>query len=357
MNRRLASRLVGVVVLTVAVGVFATESKAGWGSYGYSFYGAPYATWTVGYGGWAGYDYGTACGGYGCYDPCCPPYRPGLLTRIADCWRSHRYARWAGCYRPLWRVGWGCCDPCCDPCCNVCGCDPCGCDSCGSTMSWEAGKVYDVVPESEATPAGPTPMEPEGAAPANPPADSDLPSVMPEQSTSNQVGNAILTVQVPQNTKIYVNGVPTKSTGSMRRYVSRNLTRGFDYTYEVRAESIANGQRSVQTKTVHLRAGQMAELAFDAASSSSTVETALTVNVPGDAKVYLAGSEAPGKGIQRTFRTTKLAAGDAWKDYVVRVEVKRDGRTLNQEKKITLNAGDSRDLTFQFEVDRLADAR
>ena len=116
-----------------------------------------------------------------------------------------------------------------------------------------------------------------------------------------------------------------------------------------------DGQRTVQTKTIHLQAGQTAELAFDT-STATELETSLTVNVPGDAKVYLAGNTAPGKGIQRTFKTTKLSAGDAWKGYLVRVEVERDGKTLSQEKTITLNAGDSRALTFEFGVDRLASA-
>jgi uncharacterized protein (TIGR03000 family) len=355
MNRTKATRLVGVVVLSAALLAVTAESSAGWGTGygGYSFSAVPYSTWTVGYSSFAGYDYPVTSWGYGCYDSCWGVYRPGLLARMADCWRTRRAARWSGCWWPRYHVAWRGV-ACCDPCCVVCGCDPCGCDPCCGT-TWQSEKVYDVVPGWEPPPAGPTPGEPETEMPSSemPLDDSDLPSVLPEQQTGHRLGNAILTVQVPQGTQIFVNGVRTTSQGTVRRYVSRDLTPGYQYTYEVRAESHQAGRPTTQTKTVHLRAGQSAELVFDA-TDRSAIETALTVNVPSDARVFLAGNKAPGTGLQRTYRTTRLTAGDAWKDYLVRVEVDRDGKTMSQEKNITLQAGDRQDLTFHFELDRLA---
>jgi uncharacterized protein (TIGR03000 family) len=219
------------------------------------------------------------------------------------------------------------------------------------------GEVYDTmeVPSEEPTTA---PIPPRAPAPATPelPADPALPSVLPEQQTSHRLGNALLTVQVPEGTRVFVNGVPTKSTGMVRRYVSRNLAPGYHYTYEVRAEANIDGKPVVETKTVHMRAGQTAKLAFDVIGQTN-VETALTLNVPRDAKVFLAGNEAPGTGIQRTFRTTKLSQGNSWTDYAIRVQVDRNGKTMTKEQTITLQAGDSRALTFQFGVDRLASAR
>lgn len=168
--------------------------------------------------------------------------------------------------------------------------------------------------------------------------------------------SALLTVSVPNGARILVNGVATRSTGDVRRYVSRNLTPGFDYTYEVKAEMLIDGKPVVQSKTVQLRAGQTARLAFDAMDSTA-VETALTLHVPADAKVYLAGNETRGSGLVRTFRTTKLADGQTWSDYMVRVVVNENGEDRVKEEMITLRAGDQRALTFDFNIDKVASAR
>ncbi len=143
---------------------------------------------------------------------------------------------------------------------------------------------------------------PREATPADP--------VVPDQQTSIYNGSALLTVAVPEGTRILVNGMPTQSTGAQRRYVSRNLLPGFAYTYEVKAEMTVDGRPVTQLKTVQLRAGEQAELAFHD-SAGASLETALTVHVPADAQVYLAGNETRGSGTVRTFRTTKLAPGAA----------------------------------------------
>ena len=189
--------------------------------------------------------------------------------------------------------------------------------------------------------------------PANPPA-ADPTVPMPETQTSNSVNGALLTVNVPNQARVVVNGIPTRSKGSQRRYVSKGLTPGFSYTYEVKAEANVDGKPVVQTKTVQLRAGEQANLAFDFAAPS-TVETSLTLHVPEDAKVYLAGNETKGNGPIRTFRTTRLADGKSWNDYAIRVVV--DEQNLSKEKVITLQAGDERELTFDFDVDKVAAAR
>ena len=175
----------------------------------------------------------------------------------------------------------------------------------------------------------------------------------PPASTSIQRADGMLAVNVPEDAKIYVNGNATSSTGSERQYVSRELQRGFNYTYEVKAEVVRDGQTIEQVKTVNLRAGQTAELAFDFAAADN-VETSLTVNVPADAKVFLAGNPTNAKGETRVFRTTGLAGGKAWDDYIVRVEFERDGEQVIEEKTITLKAGESQELTFAGQAERVA---
>jgi uncharacterized protein (TIGR03000 family) len=183
---------------------------------------------------------------------------------------------------------------------------------------------------------------------------SDLPT--PEKQTSLTVDSALLTINVPVDARVLVNGMPTRSTGDLRRYVSRNLNPGFDYSYEVTAEANIDGKAVTQTKMVHLRAGDRVELAFDL-RTREPVETGLTIHVPSDARVFLAGNETRGNGPVRTFRTTKIDGGKAWSMYAVKVTVVRDGEDLTKEKTITLRAGDQAELTFDFEVDKVADAR
>lgn len=167
-------------------------------------------------------------------------------------------------------------------------------------------------------------------------------------------GEALLSVQVPESAQIYVNGRPTTSSGSHRQYLSRGLDQGMSYTYEVRAEATINGQKVEQTKTVKLQAGDTADLAFDLAARP---ETSLTLRVPSDARVILAGKETKGTGEVRVFRTTSLEAGEQWSDYAIRVVVDRDGETLVREETISLTAGESQTLDVQFDAPKIASAR
>lgn len=292
--------------------------------------------------GWGGYTYSyfdADC----CWPTCGVVYQPyvvrpitpvrTLLSGIANRWRAHHYTYYWG-----WG-GWGCCDCCC----AVCGCAVIDC-GCGSVVS--PGVIYEsptIVPET-----GPTP--------ANPPSNPSDELYRPGSESRLAPQSAMLTVRVPQQARIYVNGVETRSTGDLRRYVSRDLAPGYQYTYEVTAEAVVDGQPVTSTKTVQLRAGEQTELAFDLRATKQ-LETALTVHVPADAQVYLAGNATRGTGPVRTFRTTQLPAGEAWSDYVVRVVVDRNGEQLDREAQITLRAGDRQELTFDFNMDKVASAR
>jgi uncharacterized protein (TIGR03000 family) len=180
----------------------------------------------------------------------------------------------------------------------------------------------------------------------------DLPGPADEAAAAR--GEALLAVQVPASARIYVNGRQTTSTGAYRQYLSRGLSSGMSYTYEVRAEAVIDGQQVEQTKTVKLHAGETANLAFDLASRP---ETSLTLRVPADARVILAGNETNGKGEVRVFRTTSLGSGEEWSDYQIRVLVERDGETQVHEETISLKAGDSRTLDVGLDTPKIAAAR
>jgi uncharacterized protein (TIGR03000 family) len=187
---------------------------------------------------------------------------------------------------------------------------------------------------------------------------------MPAPGTSTSRGidstTAALTVSVPAEAKILVNGRETKATGTLRRYVSRGLQPGYNYTYEIKAELVREGQTLTETKNITVGAGETADVnfAFEPAGQDpvarAPVKTTLILRVPADAKVFLAGRETSSTGEVREFATTKLAEGAAWAQYPVRVEVQVDGRTVTHEETVSLAAGESREVTIDLGSTQLA---
>ena len=177
-----------------------------------------------------------------------------------------------------------------------------------------------------------------------------------------RANSGTLTVSVPTDAKVFVNDAATSSAGSNRRYVSRGLSPGRTYTYTVRVEFERDGEMVTETKTAQLSAGDNAELSFDAAASEeqqladTPVDTKLTLNVPADAKVFLAGNETRLTGSERTYTTKNMTAGQEWPSYKIRVAIEREGQVLDQERTITLTAGENHELAFDFDMDKLASA-
>ena len=74
--------------------------------------------------------------------------------------------------------------------------------------------------------------------------------------------SAVLTVWVPYDAKVTVNGRLTKSVGSRRQFVSFGLQSGLSYKYVVKAEVVREGQTVEDTRTINLTAGQIDSVAF-----------------------------------------------------------------------------------------------
>ena len=82
-----------------------------------------------------------------------------------------------------------------------------------------------------------------------------------------------------------------------------------------------------------------------------------TVRVPANAKVFLAGNPTKAQGEVSVFRTTSLTSGSRWSDYTIKVELEKEGKTITREEKISLGAGETKELTFDFDSEKIADAR
>jgi uncharacterized protein (TIGR03000 family) len=180
----------------------------------------------------------------------------------------------------------------------------------------------------------------------------------------------MISVSLPEGSKLFVNGNATRSTGSERTFISRGLEAGKRYKYELRAEGEKDGKPVSESKVVYVTAGDQTSLVFGSegaenvaigkadeapvdkpvsAKATDDKTTTLRLHVPTDAQVTLSGAVTKSTGPVRVFSTSKLADGQAWDNYVVKAELTQNGKTVTREATITLKAGETRDLTLDFD--------
>lgn len=333
LRRNLKRLTLGAAALTMAM-VSASQANAFWGHSSGGSSGGSYGCWGSSGGSYGSYgSWGSSGGSWG-----------------GRHWRHHRHAHYysSGSYGSYGSYGsWGSSGG------YYVSYASSGGSSGGSYGSW--GSSGGTVIESPAVPM----TAPPSTAPAPAPAPGEIPPQAPSASDSARLNSATLNVHVPADAKVFVNGLATKSTGADRHYVSNGLRYGYSYSYEIRAELVRDGRTVSQTKTVKLGAGADTDVTFELNGeeeqvAEQPVNTSLTLHVPADAKVYLSGNETRGNGELRRFSTTKLQAGQQWQDYVVRVEVERNGQALSKEETVSLKGGDARELTFDFDAPQVA---
>jgi uncharacterized protein (TIGR03000 family) len=182
---------------------------------------------------------------------------------------------------------------------------------------------------------------------------------VPGGTTYLQRDAVLISVNVPAEAKIFVNGNPTRSTGIARQYISRGLSSGRQYTYELRAELDVNGQTVSDTQVVRLTAGERTQVAFNLTqkaeqNAAKGTRTKLTLNVPADAKVYLAGQETTSTGERREFVSSKVSGGGKWDNYTIRVVANVSGQPMEKEQTIKLIPGEDQELTINFDAAEVA---
>ena len=221
-----------------------------------------------------------------CYTVCCTPCYTSCYTPCC----SPCYSGWGyGCYRPRFRsCGYR---SCYTSCCYSCGYDPCCCeDACGWEDSCCGGESYTTVNSTpvveDPTPAPKAPAEPKEPpvapkeAPPLPPSDTTVPGLdydmprsvpglepepglpRPTSKVNTRKNSGLLTIYVPYDARVTINGLATKTKGSRREYVSYGLKPGFSYKYEVRAEVVRDGETVSDVRTVVLTAGGREAVAF-----------------------------------------------------------------------------------------------
>jgi uncharacterized protein (TIGR03000 family) len=324
-------RCLAVMGVLAAVTMIAAPTSAragGWGSYG-SYGGSSGGSWGSYGGGSSGY--GGSHGSWGLYGGSSGGFLSRLVQKKMNLlhWKSHSMSHGSSGGMVAWGSYGGSYG------------SHGGYGSHGSHGSAGGGMYYRA-------PMGEIPMD----MPMDAPMGGDAPAGdLPMPDTNASTGSALLNVSVPESARVFVNGRPTSSTGAQRQYVSRGLAEGFNYTYEIRAEATVDGRVVQDTKVVKVRAGQTIDVAF---AMQAKPETTLTLRVPEDARVTLAGNETSATGELRVYRTTSLSDGQTWSDYQVRVTIERDGQTLTREQTIQLAAGESRELAFDFAAEKVA---
>jgi uncharacterized protein (TIGR03000 family) len=93
-----------------------------------------------------------------------------------------------------------------------------------------------------------------------------MPDTPPGDGSSTHLrldlGSGTISVTVPENAKVYINGYETKMAGTNRRYVVSDLEPGMFYDYDVRIVVQINGRAVEETQRVTLTGGQQGLVAF-----------------------------------------------------------------------------------------------
>jgi len=93
-----------------------------------------------------------------------------------------------------------------------------------------------------------------------PPTGVAQPATQPTTDSSR----AYIHVRVPADAQVMFDGSPTKQTGAERMFMTPSLAAGSNYSYEISAKWMDNGQPREQTRTVRLTPGQTVNVDFSA---------------------------------------------------------------------------------------------
>ncbi len=113
-----------------------------------------------------------------------------------------------------------------------------------------------------AVPSEPAPALPGEIPPAETPTTPTVPTEPSSTSSPTPETSGVLTVWVPFDAKVTVNGLATRSMGSRRQFVSFGLKPGFSYKYEIHAEVSQDGKIQEDNRTVMLTAGKSVGVTF-----------------------------------------------------------------------------------------------
>lgn len=82
-------------------------------------------------------------------------------------------------------------------------------------------------------------------------------------TTTEQKTTANITIELPAQARLIVDGQPTESTGSVRQFHTPALPAGQAFFYEMKAELVINGETVVEDLKVIVHAGEHVVKSFE----------------------------------------------------------------------------------------------
>jgi uncharacterized protein (TIGR03000 family) len=186
------------------------------------------------------------------------------------------------------------------------------------------------------------------------------PNPMPKAIESNKIGTqgpATVVLKAPADVKITVNGTALTRRTTEETFLTPALPAGQNFAYVFSAEATRDGKTLTKTERITVRAGAQSEVDFtNFESAASAVDVArVTVVLPAGASLYVNDVAVSAKGTQ-TFETPKLEKGKKFY-YTVRAEMQRNGRTVSDKQRVSVEAGKSVTVDFTRAASTLTASR
>jgi len=227
----------------VLMAALATGTEvADWGrSCGYASYSCGYG----GYGGYSGYSYGGSCSSYSyctpSYSYCTPSY--SYCRSYSYCTPSYSYCTPSYSY--------------CTPSYSYCSSPTYySCPTVSYCNSYTPAVSYYCPPVCY-------PTYPSCGVPCMPPGKPEEKPKTDKPDKEEVRAPATLTVSLPADAKLTVDGAATKSTSSQRTFTTPELAPGKTFSYTLKAEYMKDGQMVSTEKVVYVQAGKETKVSFE----------------------------------------------------------------------------------------------
>jgi uncharacterized protein (TIGR03000 family) len=168
-----------------------------------------------------------------------------------------------------------------------------------------------------------------------------------------------VTVRLPADARLYVNGVLCPLTSAERSFETPPLRPGRRYSYTLKAVVSRGGEDLDRTHRIDVRAGAAVEadlrdgrFARTARPESGSGRCQVTVLLPADALLYVDDVLCPLTTARRWFETPELAPGRRYA-YTLRVEWQSGGVRRSQSRRVIVEANKA--VTVRFREDDLAE--
>gem|GEM_PF-4258695 len=216
--------------------------------------------------------------------------------------------------------------------------------------------IEPALPDSPFEPA--LPDSPDTSEAPEETAAADDQATAPEALPELKADQAVITTYVPEDARVYINGMLTDLTGTTRRFYSQGLKPDLQYPYKLVIEWTENGRLHRAQQSVLMQVGDHKSVRVGKQPRPETPAvmshdeyptTEISIELPEDAKLFIDGVPSPGTGAKRRFATEELAPDAQPVEYVLRVEWIVGGRTLTDSRKITVRGGEKKLVRFDFE--------